>query len=214
VLGDRHQTIVGAAVITSVQQTRQGDTVTVTVSSDLPGLVYYHWFLDGVLVETRASDAGGEQRSFTLDKDEQARIDIGDTNDADADPAGLFDPPLSPRRMLLAWIRSVAPDIDHYDLELFRAPRWGVPINSVIYSKRVRDDAGAWIQSIVSPRLNFYEYMYTLYMYGVDQAGNQGPPAFFFAWETSLGILSGSDAPEFTVTFDPGSGRVTFHEAA
>ncbi len=100
--------------ITSYSQAYHDGIVAVTATSDLSGLVYYHWYRDGAYVAT--TTAGNME--FRLEAGDQARIEVFDTNDPDYDPAANT-PDEYPARRTLWWLRSLSSDVDHYRVEEF-----------------------------------------------------------------------------------------------
>ncbi len=59
-------------MITSVEQVRHWNSITVSVVSDLDGVVYYHWWLDGMYVGVTAA----AEKSFWVETGEQAAIEV------------------------------------------------------------------------------------------------------------------------------------------
>ena len=183
--------------ITSVMQSRVGGVTTVEAASDLSGDVLFYWYIDGAFV---ASTVAGV-KSFALEDNDQARIDVLDSTDPAFDPVAN-SPSGYPARRSLFWLRSLATDIASYRVEQRKnAGSWtsiGV-VNHV---------AGQWSYSLLSPRLDDladYEWR----VVPVDVAGNDGTALTLDA----VRIVRTPEAPDFTVTFDEGTTRVTFAEA-
>lgn len=186
-----HQTL-------TYSQRRHGNVSTVTVTSSLSGNVWYHWYLDGVwqAVSTAA------QYSFVIAPGEQAHIECIPTNDPGFDyVANAPDTPAA--RVVLWWIRSTDTDIKEYKVEQQKdAGDWST-IATVAYQ------AGAWDYRITSPRLDdLADYAWRVS--SVDAAGNVGS-ATSLAART---IVRMPEAPDFTATFDDGTTKITFAEAA
>ena len=179
-------------------QRRDGNVSTVTVTTNLAGRVYYHWYMDGVWITVTNSN----QYSFVVASDEQARIECIPSHDPRFDY--VANAPATPAaRVTLWWIRSTDSDVKEYKVEQQKDSGGWSTIATVPYQ------AGAWDYRITSPRLDdlgSYEWRAT----PVDAAGNEGST-------TSLDarmIVRTPDAPDFDATFDEGTTKVTFSEAA
>lgn len=98
--------------ITSYAQAYHDDIVTVTVTSDLSGTIYYDWYRDGAYIGTTTTGS----MDFRLEAGDQARIEVFDSNDPDYDPAANT-PEEYPARRTLWWIRSLSSDVDYYRVE-------------------------------------------------------------------------------------------------
>ena len=183
--------------ITSYQTIRADRITTVVVASDKTGTVYFHWYVDGVWVGMTQSN----RRDFYVDEGEQARVEVVDTNDADFDavagaPAGW------PARRLVWWVRSLESGVDHYRVEQSK-------------------DGGAWSTvGIVHHADTDWEYFrltdrlddladYSFRVVPVDRAGNDGSPLLV---DTER-IVRAPDAPDFAITYDAGTDKVTYAEA-
>jgi len=182
--------------ITAYTLTRLGEVTTVTVTSDLAGTIYYHWYTDGCYV------GGGQSasRSFYLGLSDQTRVEVVDTNDADFDPvAGA--PAGWPARRTLWWVRSIEADVASYRVEQkLGAGDWST-------LAIVHDRPEAWDYAVMTDRLDDLSD-YTWRVVPVDAAGNDGTP-FTIGPEQ---IVRTPDAPNFTITFDAGTTKVTFAE--
>lgn len=183
--------------ITAYDQKRFGSIVAVTVMSDLEGTVYYHWYLDGCYVGVTQSPT----RSFYVEADEQVRLEVLDTIDADFDPvAGA--PDSFPARRTVWWLRSLEADIDHYRVEEKEgAGEWtAIAV--------VHHDPLHWSYSILTGRLaDLTDYQWRVVP--VDAAGNDGTAEAIDAER----IVRIPDAPDFEIEFDPETTKVTFSEA-
>jgi hypothetical protein len=186
--------------ITGFSQERAGDTTIVTVVSDLTGLVFYHWYMDGAYVATTTAPT----YTFTLDVGEQVRIDVVDTNDAELDP--LDNAPAGyPARVSLWWTRSESLDAVHYRVVQVR-PQFGGEETIIA---EIPATADQWSFSLLTPRLNDgQEYQWWVYPY--DTAGNQGTRIRLIPLSA---VLRTPDAPNFSATYAAGTQRVTFAAA-
>ncbi len=179
-------------------QRRDGNVSTVTVTTNLAGTVYYHWYVDGVWVAVTNSN----HFSFVAAAGEQSRIEVEVSNDPGFDQvANAPDTPAA--RVTLYWIRSTDTDVREYKVEQQLDGGDWATIATVPFQ------AGSWDYRITSPRLDDLG-SYAWRVTPVDAAGNDGSA-------TSLGartIVRTPDAPEFTATFDEGTTKVTFAGAA
>lgn len=183
--------------ITGAQLGRVGNVTTVTVVSDLGGSIYYHWYRDGCFVRCTQVP----HHDFAIEAGDQARIECIDSNDANFDPIANA-PDAYPARRTISWLRSLATDIDHYRVEQNRASGGWTLI------RRVPHDPGVWQYRVLTPRLDdLTDYQWRIVP--VDAAGNEGTAETVDA-ET---IVRTPDAPDFTISFDPDTTRVTFAEA-
>jgi hypothetical protein len=181
--------------ITDYQQTRLGNVVTVTVTSDLSGVIYYHWYLDGLYVGVTEAN----EQSFYLDPDEQARVECVDTNSATFDPVANA-PEGFPARRTLWWVRSLATDVEHYRVE---QQAEGSQTWTTI--GLVEHEADRWHYSLMTDRLDDLT-TYTWRVVPVDTLGNDGTA-------TTIGpekIVRAPDAPDWTLSYDEGTDQVTF----
>jgi len=184
-------------MITDYAQTRHGTITSVTVTSDLSGTIYYHWYRDGVHVAATESATYW----FVLQDQESLRIEVFDTNDADFDPIANA-PDGWPARRTIWWVRSTATDVHHYRVDQkLGAGAWSQI--AVVYP-----ETDIWSYSVVTPRLTDLS-SYTWRIVPVDAAGNDGT-ALEIGTEK---IVRTPDAPEFTVSFDSGTTKVTFAAA-
>lgn len=187
-----------STVITSTTTTRSLNATTVTVVSDLSGLIHYHWYIDGAFAGKTTNAA----RMFFLAPEDQVRIDVLDTTDPDFDsianaPSGY------PARRSLWWIRSTSADIARYRVEQQREAEGYVPIAEVVQTST------AWSFSVLSPRLDDLT-TYDWRVVPIDVAGNEGTPL-------AIGpepVVRRPDSPAFSIAFDGGTTRVTFDAAA
>lgn len=186
--------------ITAYDIIRVDNVVTVTVTSDQIAedvTVYYHWYVNGAYVgETVLAS-----RDFYLAPGELARVECVDTLDADYDPLAAA-PVGYPARRTLWWIRSTATDVDVYVVDQQKdGGNW-----TELGRLRISD---AWSYSFLTPPLDDLSE-YTWRITPVDTAGNEGS-ALTIGPED---VVRTPDAPNFTVTFDEGTTRVTIAEAS
>ena len=170
--------------------------VSVSVTSSLTGTVYYHWYVDGQYQGVTTSPT----REFLLD-DEQAPIEVVDTNDAAFDPYAS-PPPSYPARRTIWWVRSLGAETDHYRVEeKAGAGAWeaiGV----------VRHDPSRWSYELETDRLDDltdHEWR----VIPVSRAGNDGAPVELAAER----IVRTPDAPDFELAYDADTDKVTFSAA-
>jgi hypothetical protein len=183
--------------ITTYNQTRQGGVTVVTVTSGLSGTIYYHWYLDGAWI------AGGQSPSVALrlSAATQVRIECIDTNDADFDPV-VNAPDGYPATRTITWHPSESADVAHYRIEQLKSGGDWTAIGTVMHEPRT------WEYRFESPRLDdLTEYSWRVIP--VDRAENDGT-----AITTEVEqVVRTPDAPDFTVSFDPGTTRVAFSAA-
>lgn len=185
-------------MITSYTAAAAGEMFLVTVVSDLADpIIYYHWWLDGVYVDSTTVP----DHAFFVPAGDLARVECVDTADADYDPL-VASVATYPARRTLFFLRSLAA-VEHYRVE----QRANVGAWTTI--ARVLPENGQWSFQVLSPRLADLT-VYDWRVIPVDAAGNDG---------TALSLPSESplvrvpDAPEFTATFDPNTTTVTIAAA-
>jgi len=211
-------------MITNYETTRLGGATLVTVTSDLTGTVFFHWYLDGTHVDATTSPS----RMFWQAGGDQVRVEVVDTLDPDFDyiagaPAGW------PARRTLWWVSAArtglaamsldelallsldelatsplsSDDVAHYRIDQQRQAEGYEAMAIVHYVP------GRWTYSHLTGRLDDLTE-YTWRIVPVDQAGNDGA-AFQIGPET---IVRRPDSPDFTATLDEPSGKITFAEAS
>lgn len=183
--------------ITAYSQVRVGSTTTVTVTSDLTGVIYYHWYVDGAYVGMTLLPT----RTFQLEPGEQVRIEANDTNDVDYDPVANA-PHGAPARRSLWFVRSVDDDVAEYNIEQQQDGGAFTQIATVPH------DDQRWAYSVLTDRLDDLSD-YGWRAIAVDDAGNEGS-ALTLGSET---VVRTPDAPDFAISFDSGTSRVTFSSA-
>ena len=185
--------------ITALKAVRHGNTTRVTAVSDLaaPGTtVFYHWYVDGRHVGV----TGSSQRVFALEAGEQFQVDVIDTTDADYDGPGNA-PTAWPARKRLWWIRSMSDDVDYYLVQQKTDGDW--------YTiAKVQHDPRKWDYEILTPRLeDLAEHTWRITPY--DRGGNAGTAKTIGPEK----VVRTPDAPDYTISFDDGTTRVTFAAA-
>jgi len=177
--------------------TRLGDVTQIDVTTWLAGVVYYCWYLDGILIDTTTSPRLWIQTAVGY----QARLEVIASNDPDFDtesnaPAGW------PSRRLIWWVRSVDSDVVSYRVE---QDQDGGGWSTVATVAAVADQ---WEYQVLSDRLEDLA-QYTWRVVPIDAAGNDGTP--IAAGEEK--IVRTPDAPNFAIAFDDGTTKVTFSAA-
>ncbi len=184
--------------ITSTTVNNIGGLNVITVVSDLSGIVFYHWYVDGLYISTTNTNSW----SYYLQSGGQARITITDTNDPDFDPIANA-PDGWPSRRSIYWVRSTDTDVEKYKIEQKQDAGSFVEIGNIF------QESDSWDFTFVTPRLVDLSD-YTWRITPVDLAGNEGT-AITIGPEK---IVRTPDAPDFTITFDSGTTKVTFASAA
>jgi len=172
--------------------------IQVTATSDLPGAVIYHWWVDADYVGASQSPS----RVFSVYPGEQVRIQAVDTTDPEFDPAANA-PDGWARRRVLRWLRSLDLDARRYRVDQKEAAGEFQTIGWVPY------DPAAWEYTYRTRELaDLTEY--TWRVVPIDAAGNEGDPA-------TVGpelVVRTPDAPSFAISFNPATTKVTISEAA
>jgi hypothetical protein len=188
--------IVGTQLV-SYQIVRIGDTTEVTVTSSIPNVVWYCWYVDGAYVGKTA----GPTKSFQVPAGEQFRLEVIPTDHADFDPIANA-PDGYPSRRTLWWVRSLAIDAANYRIDQREGGGDWITIALVPH------EAAKWDYSIVTDRLKDLTD-YTWRIVAVDVAGNEADPMVIGPER----IVHMPDAPNFAVTFDPDTQTVEFAAA-
>jgi len=196
---------VGTAVISDVIRiaeptlsfSRHLEYVTVEATSSLAGLIYYFWYIDGAFLARTTSNI----YTFFIREGEQFRISVKDSNNSNYDYLTHAPVGYSARRTLF-WTRCTDSDILKYNLEQNKAAGGWTDIGTV------NDIPGQWSYMFVTERLDDLT-SYQFRVLPVDQAGNEGT-ALTLTAET---IVRTPDAPDYTVTFDPDTDKVTYASA-
>lgn len=190
--------------ITSTTSTRMGSTSTVTVTTDLTGLVYFHWYIDGEYVGMSQSSTGSSSRTFAVDPDGQLYLEVQDTTDAAYDPIDNA-PAGYPARRTLEWIRSfplAANPIAHYRIEQSKNANPYTTLALVAHDER------KWSYRFVVTGLTDLAY-YQFRIVPVGANGNDGD-ALVLSREQ---MVRHPDAPNFSATFNAGARTVTIGAA-
>lgn len=153
--------------------------------------------MDGAYIATTLTPI----KSFRLEAGDQVRIDVLDTNAPNFDVIANAPAGYSARRSVW-WVRALDADVDYYRVEEREAPGdWAV-------IGMVPNTISAWTFSLLSSRLTDLATCWWR-VRSVDRAGNV-LSALTLSAET---IVRTPDAPDFTVTFDEGTTKVTFAAA-
>jgi hypothetical protein len=167
-----------------------GGTTTVTVTSDLTGVIYYFWYLDGSYLGVTSSPS----YTFILPPGVQATVTC-----IDANSSALPSPPAGwPSTRTLEFVRSLDATIARYSIQQSESGGAWVEIRSI------QDDPTRWgYQVETGPLDDLTDYAWQVVPH--DVAGNAGTPV-------ALGnefIVRTPDAPEFTIGLN-GSQEVVF----
>ena len=183
--------------------TRIGSITRITATSDLTPPVYFHWWKDGSFVASTGTDPS---YSFRQTANEQVRIEALDTTDPDQTPESLAIArglESWPRRRTIWWVRSIDASVVSYRVEQKKG------VGAFASIAVVPRSGETWSYAVVTDRLDDltnYEWR----VYPVDAAGNDGTVIA----DSLERIVGWPDGPDFTVTFDSGTTRVTFTAAA
>jgi hypothetical protein len=180
-------------MITSYQQTRLGNTTTITVTTDLAGVVWFHWYVDGIYQATTQAPS----YTVLVPDDAQARIDVIDTTDPAFDPRA-YTVDGWPARRTLWWVRSLS-TVEYYAVQ---QQKDGGDWTTIGHVWSIENQWAYWLTTARLDDLADYAWR----VVPVDAAGNEGDPL-------ELGpehVVRTPDAPRFAVTFDPATSRVTF----
>ena len=184
--------------ITAINQVQDQEATLVTATSDLSGTIFYHWYIDGAFIATTEIAS----YAFYLLDDEQVRIDVIDTNDSTFDPIANA-PAGYPARRSIVWQPSLEDTVRTYDVQQEKDKDGYETIGLIPHRP------GTWRYRLLSPRLIDLED-YTWKVDALDAAGEILGTEELNA-ET---IVRTPDAPDFTVSFDEGTTKVAFTEAA
>jgi hypothetical protein len=184
-------------MITSYAPSRIGDVVTVRVTSDLVGTVFFHWYRDGAYLGYTSEP----QRTFQVAAGDQVEIDCLDTLDSAFDPIAN-SPVRYPARKTLFWLRSLDVDVNRYRIDESQDGGDWSTIGEVLA------DPNRWTYTWLTDRLADLS-TYAFRVVPIDLAGNPGTP---IELPPEL-LVRRPDAPSYAVTFDPGTTRVTFGNA-
>ena len=173
-------------MITGYSSVRIGNIITVTATSDLSGVIYYHWYLDGSWI----GQTNSNEKTITLGLGEQAELLAIDTNDADYDY--IANAPVGwPSRHTVTWLRSLDDDVVQYVVEQRQDGGDWEEIATV--------DArsGRWSYDVTTPvlvDLSTYDWQIT----PVDEYGNSGTAEVTDA----VLVVHGHNALAFTATLE------------
>lgn len=182
--------------ITAYSTVRLGEVTEVTVTSNLSGTIYYHWYVYGVYIGMSTSTSW----LFYLADGEQGRIECIDTNDADFDAIANAPTDYPPTRTIY-WTASVDTDVDKYRVEQKKNAGDWATVGTVYH------EASRWSYELTTDRLDDLA-SYEFRVVPIDKAGNDGTPVTLGAEN----IVRTPDAPEFTIEFNTSPTTVTFDE--
>jgi len=184
--------------ITAYSQVRFGNITRVTATSDLSGTIYYHWYLDGAFVGSTQDTSW----DFILEDGEQAHVEALDTNNADFDPITNAPDGYSARRTIW-WVRSISTvarteDVDHYRVE---QQQDGGEWTEIAVIPR---DGDVWTYSVLTGRLTDL----STYAWRVTPVGENYEDGVTLTLASEI-VVRTPDAPDFTITFDPDTDKIT-----
>jgi len=176
-----------------------GSVTQVIATSDLTGIVYFHWYLDGRHVGVSQDGVF----AFSLGLGVQGRVEVLDTTDPDFDPIANA-PAAWPATRVLWFLRSIDLACVRYHITQSKDGGASETIGYVV------QDALTWAHTFITPRLDDLA-SYAWRIFSIDDVGNVDATGFPVGAEL---VVRTPDAPDFTVAFDPGTTKVTFTEAA
>ena len=184
---------------------RIGNNIQVAVVSNIHlSAQAFHWYQDGTYIGSTSVP----YRGFRLEAGEQSRIDVIPSSNPAFDPeiqAPTLEP--SPRRVIELF-RSLDTDVGEYYLQQASSSN-GVFWSDFITVRIIAHDSVRWSYRATTEILDDLTH-YQWRIASVDDAGNEGTIG------TSIGpeeLVRRPDAPDFTVTFDEGTAKVTFAAA-
>lgn len=186
-----------------------GTVTLVLVASDLVGVVYYHWYLDGAWVGSGTAASF----SFAMELGSQARVDCVDTLAPAFDPLAAA-PAFFPARFTIHWVRSLATDVASYRIE--QSPD-GAAWTAIA---EFPHDEEAWDYRFLTERLTDLASL-VWRVIPVDIAGNDGTPLIIGPpiqgeWSgiyLPVKVVRVPDAPDWSFTWNAGTQRVTYAAA-
>lgn len=184
--------------ITAYDIVRGPLATTVTVTSDLSGTIYYHWYIDGSYLGMTT----GTSKTFQLEPGDQQKLEVLDTNSTTFDTVANA-PDGYPAKRTIYWIRSTDTSTVSYRVEQKKdSDAWEtIGITPV--------EAGRWAYELSTPRLvDLASYQWRVYP--IDAAGNDGTAVTI----DSQTVVRTPDALDFAISFDGGTTKVTFSAAA
>jgi hypothetical protein len=161
----------------------------------------FHWYRDGTYI----GSTGIPSRTFRLEAGEQARIDVIASSDPGFDPQSQPEENQPSPRRILEWFRSLSSDAGNYIVEQATSED-GESWTSAEKIREIRHDGNRWGYRATTDILSdITHYRWTIIP--VDVVGNEGTAGQTIGPEH---IVRRPDAPDFTVSFDPGDSKVTF----
>lgn len=182
--------------ITGYELTQLGEFTLVEATSDLASPTFF-WYVDGAYYQR--TDLG--ELTVRLASGDQADVVAVDTTDPDNFDVVANAPTRYPARRTLWWTRSTDADVVRYVIKQQREAEGLVEIGDLPATE-------SWAYRFLTPRLDDLT-QYDWEVIPVDAAGNEGT-ALTFGPEQ---IVRKPDAPDFTLSFDEGTTRVTFTAA-
>lgn len=182
--------------ITSLSVQRMGRLTTITAVSGLSGTVYFHCYIDGTWIGQNTTGVF----YVTLDTNEQAQVDVNDTNSATYDYIANGPTVYSAKRTLF-WTASADTDTWYYLIEQNKNAAGWTTIGRIY-------DNGNWSFAFLTLKLTdlaSYQFRITPY----DLADNAGT-AKTLAAETVVRV---PESPKFTISFNDGTDKVTYTAA-
>lgn len=168
----------------------------VEVTSDLTDPTYF-WYVDGVYFARTAVP----WVMVHMPEDDQGEVIAIDTTSPDAFDVQANAPTAYPARRELWWTRSQDADVAFHRVKQQREAEGYETIEDVAVSED-------WAYRLITPRLDDLTN-YDWRVVPVDAAGNEGTAL-------ALGpekIVRKPDAPNYSVSFDGGTGRITVSAA-
>ena len=188
-------------------QRRQGITTTVTAVSDGAGpgnRIFYHWYRDGVWQGATTTP----DRKFSVMPGDQSRISAVDTTDPDFDPLAS-PPPGYPPKITVEFVRSLDENVRRYRVEF---DSFAVYPTETIYVERAPRDQ--WAFRVTSPPIGIGVDVANISVRVFSEDDDGLPLGDESLTPNSFKHVPTPKAPAFAISFDEGTGRVTFTEAA
>lgn len=184
---------------------RIGHLMQVAITSSIHlSMGSFHWYRDGAYI----GSTGIPSRTFRLEAGEQARIDVIASSNPDFDPQSQQEASQPSSRRVLEWFRSLSPDAGNYIVKHATSAD-GESWTSATKIREIRHDDSRWGYRATTDILtDLTHYRWTVLP--VDVVGNEGTASQTIGPEH---IVRRPDAPDFTVSFDAGTSKVTFAAA-
>ena len=204
----------------TLEVVRVGRLSQVTATTTLGGVVYYYWYVDGELKQQGTSN----RLTVALDAGAQGRIECHVSNSANW-AATSAAPQSWPRTRTVRWLRSLDASCRRYRIDQAKAqPAMLTDAELVAWDlagltgwaswdpwaaiATIDRDADAWSYQLATQTLDDTS-VYKWRIVPLSAIGNAGTPV-----ETDpIKSSRRGDAPDFAITFAPGTQRVTFSES-